>query len=424
MASTLDIGHLTAAQLVVDGALDEWPALDIAVVEPELPEPARNRLDAAFGWETERLCLAFRMHDLDPVAAPPNLDAYRFHLTDSLQWYVDALGNSGSHMDDDDLNLILLPDGRLAVLRGDLLLAHVHQARVPQRESRSVAVEYASRAHAGGWQGEVCLPAASLGVTHLLAGATLRTDLAFNDWLDTLPGVIPGSRDPEASLSELLAPAAADVAPDSRLKPWSWRSGRDFGFPPRWQMLRLTGAPSWWQQLRASGLKVWWLAPLLLISLFVAEWRVRGYRRQVQMLLRALQAGPDPPTAQEQQTPALADAAPPAGQEQRHAAFCARVLEWVRAHLSEALTPDRVARQFHVSLRTLQRRLREGLDTRPQDLILAARLDAADRLLRQSALRVGEIAERCGFEDPAYFARRFREHFGCRPSERRGNSAG
>ena len=52
--------------------------------------------------------------------------------------------------------------------------------------------------------------------------------------------------------------------------------------------------------------------------------------------------------------------------------------------------------------------------------LTARRLDRASDMLsdpRAGSLGVGEIAFRCGFLDPGYFARAFRKRFGATPSE-------
>lgn len=420
----LVIGHLPG-EVVVDGQLDDWFAgLSLQISDPEAPPVQRNALSAGFGWQRERLCLAFRMLDSERMAAPPELDAYRFHLTDSLQWYLDTQGNSAERMDDDDLNFLLLPDGRAAVLRGDSLLGQLKQARVPQRQARALPFDYAARVDAAGWQGEICVPAAALGRTELASGQHLKADLAINDWLTAVsdPGAAAAGKD---EWTRLLDAAVGDP-PDPALRPWSWRNARDFGFPAQWRVLELRGAAPWWKRAEWRQAGLWVLLCALLALLAWSEWRVRRWRRQVRTLLQTWSAAPsaaqapaDTRVEHGQPPAAVADAAAIATVERRHAAFCQQVLDWVQAHLQEPLTPERLAQQFHMSLRTLQRRLREGLDSRPQDLILAARLDAAERLLRHSRLRVADVALQCGFDDPAYFARRFREHFGHAPSQHR-----
>jgi len=82
------------------------------------------------------------------------------------------------------------------------------------------------------------------------------------------------------------------------------------------------------------------------------------------------------------------------------------------------LTPDGVARDLGISRRYLQALL-AGAGTSFVQELNATRLDRAGDLLtdpRAAGLALGEIAFRCGFLDPGYFARLFRKRFGVTPS--------
>jgi AraC-like DNA-binding protein len=57
--------------------------------------------------------------------------------------------------------------------------------------------------------------------------------------------------------------------------------------------------------------------------------------------------------------------------------------------------------------------------------VTTARLDRAGDLLRDrqsGQIAIAEIAFRCGFLDPAYFARRFRQRFGVSPRDWRASA--
>jgi AraC-like DNA-binding protein len=72
------------------------------------------------------------------------------------------------------------------------------------------------------------------------------------------------------------------------------------------------------------------------------------------------------------------------------------------------------------------RQLFAGSGTSFVQELTATRLDRASDMLsdpRAGGLSVGEIAYRCGFLDPGYFARAFRKRFGRTPSEWRGASS-
>jgi AraC-like DNA-binding protein len=89
------------------------------------------------------------------------------------------------------------------------------------------------------------------------------------------------------------------------------------------------------------------------------------------------------------------------------------------------LSPERLATELGISKRYLQTLLAGNGTSFVQELT-ATRLDRASDLLgeqRAAALTVGEVAFRCGFLDPGYFARAFRKRFGVTPSEwRAGHS--
>ena len=89
------------------------------------------------------------------------------------------------------------------------------------------------------------------------------------------------------------------------------------------------------------------------------------------------------------------------------------------------LTPDGVAADLGISRRYLQALL-AGAGTSFVQELNATRLDRAGDLLtdpRAAGLSLGEIAFRCGFLDPGYFARLFRKRFGVTPTQWRGGSA-
>lgn len=87
------------------------------------------------------------------------------------------------------------------------------------------------------------------------------------------------------------------------------------------------------------------------------------------------------------------------------------------------LSPHGLAAELGISKRYLQQLL-AGSGTSFVQELTATRLDRASDMLsdpRAGGLSVGEIAFRCGFLDPGYFARAFRKRFGRTPSEWRGS---
>ena len=81
-------------------------------------------------------------------------------------------------------------------------------------------------------------------------------------------------------------------------------------------------------------------------------------------------------------------------------------------------TVDDVARAFHLSASTLQRRLAQEA-TSVSQCVREVRLETAMGLLQTTGLQVSEIAGRCGYESHSRFSAAFRECFGFAPSHLR-----
>ena len=65
----------------------------------------------------------------------------------------------------------------------------------------------------------------------------------------------------------------------------------------------------------------------------------------------------------------------------------------------------------------LQRKLKQTMGITPQDLLREARIKHACQLLRTTDKTVAEVAYACGFTDPKYFSRSFKQSVGQTPSE-------
>lgn len=83
------------------------------------------------------------------------------------------------------------------------------------------------------------------------------------------------------------------------------------------------------------------------------------------------------------------------------------------------LSPERIARELRLSVRTLYS-LFEAEGASLMAWLWEARLDKAKRLLESpasAAFTIGEIAAQCGFKSQAHFSKRFREAYGMTPRE-------
>ncbi|MGA2558005.1 MAG: substrate-binding domain-containing protein [Verrucomicrobiota bacterium] len=86
----------------------------------------------------------------------------------------------------------------------------------------------------------------------------------------------------------------------------------------------------------------------------------------------------------------------------------ARALRVIRARVSQPLPVDEVARAAGLSRRALERRFRAEMGHSILEEIRRLRTDRIARLLVESRLPIGHIADAMGFEDVRHFARYFR----------------
>ncbi len=96
-----------------------------------------------------------------------------------------------------------------------------------------------------------------------------------------------------------------------------------------------------------------------------------------------------------------------------------RILE---SEAVNGMNVNQLSQALGVSRVTLFTKCKEELGVTPSELLTATRLNHASELLTHSDLRVQDIALQSGYSDPRFFARQFKQHKGCTPSEyRTGN---
>jgi AraC family transcriptional regulator len=93
-----------------------------------------------------------------------------------------------------------------------------------------------------------------------------------------------------------------------------------------------------------------------------------------------------------------------------------RVLSHVEDHLGEPLTVRELADTVSLSVDHFVRAFSQATGVTPHRWLQLRRLETAAAQLRQSSLRIDEIAHRCGFAGAAHFAASFRRHHGMTPT--------
>lgn len=100
----------------------------------------------------------------------------------------------------------------------------------------------------------------------------------------------------------------------------------------------------------------------------------------------------------------------------------ASAVAFMERHYTERITLTDLTVRSGYSERQLLRLFHEILGTTPMQYLNHLRIGQAKRLLQGTALPVGEIAWRCGFDDQNYFTRAFRSRTGLTPSAFRKSS--
>jgi AraC-like DNA-binding protein len=88
---------------------------------------------------------------------------------------------------------------------------------------------------------------------------------------------------------------------------------------------------------------------------------------------------------------------------------------------AQSLSIAKIACALGISTGHLSRMFKRTTGVTLERYLMTSKVEAAKRLLLEPLENVSDIAERCGFSDPAYFARVFRKIAGCSPREYRND---
>jgi AraC-like DNA-binding protein len=94
-----------------------------------------------------------------------------------------------------------------------------------------------------------------------------------------------------------------------------------------------------------------------------------------------------------------------------------RVDDYVENHLSEKISLSELAAVAGLSRMHFASQFRVATGLRPHEFLLRRRVQRAERLLRESALAIVEIALTVGFQTQAHFTTVFKKFTGCPPHQ-------
>jgi transcriptional regulator GlxA family with amidase domain len=105
--------------------------------------------------------------------------------------------------------------------------------------------------------------------------------------------------------------------------------------------------------------------------------------------------------------------------DQSHPSFSAHVAQWLEQRLKEPYDLPRLAQAFHVSPRTLLRRVKTETGHSPLTLLQRARISLAKKLLSTTRWSIAKVVESVGYADLATFTRLFVREVGETPARYR-----
>lgn len=90
---------------------------------------------------------------------------------------------------------------------------------------------------------------------------------------------------------------------------------------------------------------------------------------------------------------------------------------WIEQHYTQPIDYDRLAEQFHMSRRSLERRFKQATRVTPLGYLQHLRVETAKRLLEEGRQTFNEITYQVGYEDISFFRKIFIRLTGLRPKE-------
>lgn len=99
----------------------------------------------------------------------------------------------------------------------------------------------------------------------------------------------------------------------------------------------------------------------------------------------------------------------------------ARALAHLKSNPGTPMTAGELARMAGMSRRSFEIAMRRGQGCSPGELLASRRRERAEKLLRESDLKIGRVGEECGYSEVAVFSAAFRRWTGKSPREYRNH---
>ncbi|MDA7085793.1 response regulator transcription factor [Pseudomonas sp. SA3-5] len=92
-------------------------------------------------------------------------------------------------------------------------------------------------------------------------------------------------------------------------------------------------------------------------------------------------------------------------------------IQYIELHFKEHIEQKELAKRCGMTPFRFSRLFKQTYGVGFLEFIQSKRMEKAEELLNNSEMPITSIAYAVGFQDPSYFARTFKQHFGCCPSD-------
>ncbi len=419
---TIEIPY-TNSQINIDGDLSEWETYystiftdtsskiytsgdySLSDVNPPdfredlIPLPlSRNKVRVMMCWDSDAFYVGFIVVDNHFVAEFKGTeDNPNIYLNDGIEFYIDTKNDSKGKMDVNDYQIIIDILNQQCVFKGDIRQMQEDSVFVPKERGQNLIIESAVsyygtiNQHKNGsyYIVEIRIPFLSIGMEPY-EGQVIKIDVCNND-SDFLLSELPVTKE------ELYY-----------TWPFNWSGIGDFGFPDTWKTAKLTGGPSLFNVISEKYKHKWmyFLGVFVLFTLFMLIFLI--------LKIRKIRRLPDKEIVKKYIV--LQNTEEHQITDNNENTLLRHVSQYIYKNISDKITPQDVADNINMSLRSLQRLTKNELDCTPVALINSIKLQYAMHLLQNNKeLNISEIAYDSGFSDPAYFSKLFKTHFGISP---------
>ena len=91
------------------------------------------------------------------------------------------------------------------------------------------------------------------------------------------------------------------------------------------------------------------------------------------------------------------------------------IIDYIESHFAEEISTVDICNHFGYTIPYFCKKFKKHTGLSPMSYLKIFRMEKAYSMMKRSDLKIGEIAEKCGFADPNYFTRCFTAHFGHPP---------